>query len=338
MADLDGDGPITQIGATHLFEDGCDAPLVKQATKDGGVKAISPTTAELWISSANPIQAHSPAIDGAARFAFTSPDRLQVTMETDKFPSYGFDIKKNGREIYNSVDFDASCKSSAADIAAGLTAGLRNEPHRRLYVIDTAIPNQSAFYACEQNSPSPAPTNPQLAFEPFGFSRQRFEWSYDGSGLRIDPPEVNPYEALWGVIDAENRCRVDISFDEVVAEKTDLGNYGFAVAPRASVVNDQPQGASIQYEHEARPDFEAAGSFVRPAELPAGAWSVEVRPAVAPDIRQPHHIEIHATGSHMTMTIDGTLAGAFSGSAEFGAMAIRTWGSAFSFTNLKVTD
>ncbi len=97
-----------------------------------------------------------------------------------------------------------------------------------------------------------------------------------------------------------------MDLDSQLADPAATGNFGFAVAPLSSVQSDQPDGASVQFEHEAPPDFAVAGSFVRPAILPRGAWTVEA-PQPAPDVAQPHHIRVTDTGTSLSIYIDGQL-------------------------------
>jgi hypothetical protein len=192
------------------------------------------------------------------------------------------------------------------------------------------------------DQPSQAGTNePSQAgeqFQPFGLSVDNFAWSAGGGQIAITPPlGADEYSALWGVTDGQQRCDVTVNLDSSLDDPQAAGNFGFAVAPLSSIQSDQPAGASVQYEHEAPPDFAAAGSFVRPAQLPGGAWRVDVAPIPAPDITLPHHVQVTDNGSSMTIEIDGQVMATYAHAPECGGVAIRVWGAGFTFSNVAVS-
>jgi hypothetical protein len=175
-------------------------------------------------------------------------------------------------------------------------------------------------------------------FQPFGLSLGNFTWSAQGNQITITPPlGANRYSALWGVFDGQQRCSVTVDLDSRLADPQATRNFGFAIAPLSTVQADQPAGASVQYEHEAPPDFPAAGSFLRPAFLPSGAWAVEVTPVPAADIYQPHHIRVTDNGTLMSVQIDGQHIATYSHQAECGGVSIRAWGAGFTFSNVVVS-
>lgn len=177
-------------------------------------------------------------------------------------------------------------------------------------------------------------------FRVFGASRGAVRGQTDEDRLTITPPlGQDRYAALWGVYLPQNRCTVDVEFDVTPVDPHVSGNFGFAVAPRAGLVDDQPEGASIQYEHEAPPDFATMGSFIRPATLPEGAWGMEVRPQASNDIAGAHHVHVSATGTTLEIQIDGGPTTSFEETnKECGGVAIRVWGAAFTFAGIRVDD
>jgi hypothetical protein len=176
-------------------------------------------------------------------------------------------------------------------------------------------------------------------FQPFGLTYENFTWSAADGQIAITPPlGADEYSALWGVSDGQRRCSVTVDMDSALDDPQADGNFGFAIAPLSSIESDQPAGASVQYEHEAPPDFPAAGSFVRPAQLPGGAWRVDVSPIAAPDITVPHHIHLADDGQSMTIEIDGQAVATYSHEPECGGVGIRAWGAGFTFTNVQISN
>jgi hypothetical protein len=177
----------------------------------------------------------------------------------------------------------------------------------------------------------------QEQFKPFGLSRGHFTWSTQDGQITIAPP-LGPdrYSALWGVFDDQQRCAVTIDLDSTLVNPQAAGNFGFAIAPLSAVQSDQPSGVSVQYEHEAPPDFPAAGSFVRPAVLPSGAWRVDVSPVPAPDIHRPHHIRVTDGAGSMSIEIDGQRIATYTHQPECGRVGIRAWGAAFTFNSVSI--
>jgi serine/threonine protein kinase len=169
----------------------------------------------------------------------------------------------------------------------------------------------------------------------FGGSYQDFAFTAGDSSLFIEPPA--DYRHLWGGYLPAQRCATTVEFDVVLTGTPRLPAYGLAVAPRSALVDDQPQGASIQFEYETPELTSRPGSYVRPATLPGGAWSIAVRPTPAPDLRQARHVRIYAVGSTMAIDIDGRQIAEYDLSdVECGGAAIRVWGAAFTFTGLSV--
>jgi hypothetical protein len=176
-------------------------------------------------------------------------------------------------------------------------------------------------------------------FEPFGLSLGNFTWSARNGQITINPP-LGPdrYNALWGVSDGQRWCSIMIQMDSALNDPQATGNFGFAVAPLSAVQSDQSVGASVQYEHEAPPDFPVAGSFVRPAFLPGGAWRVDVPPLPAPDIYQTHHIKVADNGDSLNISIDGQKIATYSHQQECGGVSIRVWGASFTFSDIVISQ
>ena len=106
-------------------------------------------------------------------------------------------------------------------------------------------------------------------FQAFGLTVDNFTWSAANGQIAITPPlGADEYSALWGVFDGQRRCSVTVDMDSALNDPQASGNFGFAIAPLSSIESDQPTGASVQYEHEAPPDFPAAGCLCGPLSSP----------------------------------------------------------------------
>jgi serine/threonine protein kinase len=182
------------------------------------------------------------------------------------------------------------------------------------------------------------------AMKAFGESYQHFGFSVRGNTVTIDPPAN--YNHLWGgFLPAGNNylwggtltaahCATTVTFDMTPAQTPMLPNFGLAVAPRAQLVDDRPQGASVQYEYETDP---VPGSYIRPVTLPNGAWVGSDKPVPAPDVRLRHHVRVYAEGRSMTIDVDGRQVAHYELPAvECGGVAIRAWGSAFTLSSFSV--
>ena len=174
------------------------------------------------------------------------------------------------------------------------------------------------------------------AMRAFGETYQHFGFSVRGNTLSIDPPASFDY--LWGGFLPEQNCATTVSFDMSASQAAQLPDFGLAIAPRAQLVDDQPKGASIQYEYEASDVASTPDTYIRPASLPGGAWGVAVTPVRAPDITTRHHVVVYAEGRSMSIQVDGRqFADYMLPAVECGGVAIRAWGSSFTLTNLSVS-
>jgi hypothetical protein len=176
-------------------------------------------------------------------------------------------------------------------------------------------------------------------FAVFGQKWAGFPASVDGDDLSITTPTgAGRFDHLWGFYLADQHCAARVEFDlRAEAVGTD-DNFGIGVAPRSTLDGDQPQGYSIQYEWETADVTSRPGPYVRPAELPGGAWSVDVAPTAAPDLRTRRHVVVSASGSTMTIGIEGREVAEYDvPQVECGGVAIRAWGAAATFSNIRVS-
>lgn len=185
---------------------------------------------------------------------------------------------------------------------------------------------------------APGAVDPK-SFQVFGRSRGNVSAKVDGSAITVSPPlGADRYSALWGIFLPGRSCRTTVELDASLVDPQATGNFGFAIAPRSSLSSDQPVGASIQFEHEASPDFATAGSYVRPAMLPRGAWAIEKPPVPAPDINRPHHVRVAADGRSISIQIDGGAVTRYDSASECGGVTIRVWGAAVSFRDIRIAN
>lgn len=249
--------------------------------------------------------------------------------------------------------FEQQAADSRVDVPAMIESsrslGQRRRRRRRLAVASTifalvamagvltvAIP-KTLLLSPPQPAAQSTPASP-LVFAPFGQSKAAFDWNASGDQLTITPPlGDNLYSALWGVSTGTPSCAATVAFNVRMKPTPGIVNYGIAVAPRSRIVSDQPNGASVQYEHEGPPDFPQAGFFVRPAQLPGGAWTVEETPRRAPDLTRTQHIVVVATGTRLGIMVNGDSVATYSQSSECGVVSIRVWGASASFSSIEIS-
>jgi hypothetical protein len=206
------------------------------------------------------------------------------------------------------------------------------------YIVTQPAPQPAAHRHPPTQAGQPVPAGLAASaaeMRAFGETYQRFGFAARGGTLTMNPPAN--FDHLWGGFLPAQDCAATVSFDVAAGRADRLPDFGIAVAPRAQLVNDQPEGASIQYEFEGADLTSRPGSYIRPAVLPGGAWSVVVRPLPAPDIDNRHHVVVYAEGTSMSIQVDGRqLAGYVLPAAECGGVAIRVWGDSFTLTNVSI--
>ena len=144
-----------------------------------------------------------------------------------------------------------------------------------------------------------------------------------GSRLSISSPADSEHQ--WGgALSGPSRCAAEISFD-VRLEGGNTSYYGFGVAPRGSVVDDQASGGTLLYYRD------SDGGYI-------AAWSVLPVPGIggkgggAYPVSDPHetrHVVIRAEGPVFDVTVDGTRTGEYAEQAsECGVPLFFVWGGA----------
>ncbi len=134
----------------------------KRATTGITTAITGSRTATLRFNVANPLVApanDSSTIDEELRLNLISADHLRVHHQTEKFPSAGFRVWRNGRRVATAVNFDASCKSNSP---ASIFAGLRDEAPAITHDVDTRASGLNYFGPCGAARP-PALTFPAVA-------------------------------------------------------------------------------------------------------------------------------------------------------------------------------
>ena len=200
-----------KYGATHLMQDGCP-DLVKTVTREGDVTASGASSFQMHMSSANPIEPFAPTIDSTLKGTFTRPDELSLDLKSDKFPSHGFRVIKNGQIIATVVDFDASCVTGAESIAQGLSASYFGTWHVGHQDVDLNVPGQSFFGPCGQPRPPsltyPASTSvptPRPAPVTYAWAWQAQDYYTDSSKrTKLDLNDMQPGQSAWIVLTAKN--------------------------------------------------------------------------------------------------------------------------------------
>jgi hypothetical protein len=154
----------TKYGPTYA-EDGI-CTYHGQATSAAGVTATA-SGVTMSIKSANPIVFGAPPIIANIDLSFTGTSEMNVVDHSNRFPSHGFRIWKNGQVIATAVDYDVSCENvtgytGAANIAKQLATGADVITHH----VDLRVPGQSYFGTCGKTAPAPlsypAPAPPSV--------------------------------------------------------------------------------------------------------------------------------------------------------------------------------
>ncbi len=166
-------------GTSHMTQTnalGQSCSLSRTTSKRTSITA-SGNSFQMLIDSANPFYEswRAPNINTILNARFVAPDRLAVDMITDKYPSHGFRILKNGKPLATVVDFDASCVNTGGPTGGfnafnglriiGPLSADRGYPgaHRGHHDIDLRVIGQRWFGPCGQPRPAslsyPAPAN-----------------------------------------------------------------------------------------------------------------------------------------------------------------------------------
>ncbi|KUL22727.1 protein kinase domain-containing protein [Actinoplanes awajinensis] len=176
-------------------------------------------------------------------------------------------------------------------------------------------------------------------FTPFGREYSAFPYRIAGRELSLSPPTGNDrYSHLWGLYSPGAACAAAIEFDVTVTPVSSSFGYGFAVAPRSTMTQDGvPDGASIQYEWQAADITAAPGSYLRPAQLPGGAWAGTVDPDPAPPIDRPQHVRVSGIGQTIRIDVGETSAAYQVPTVECGGIAVRAWGAAVTLTDVHIS-
>jgi hypothetical protein len=85
-------------------------------------------TVGVGIHQSNPLIIQSPPIDAGLTATFPTPDTLQISMDTDLFPNYGYSVSKNGKPLFTHVTNETSCINALGGPGAiNLLYGLNNQ-------------------------------------------------------------------------------------------------------------------------------------------------------------------------------------------------------------------
>ena len=213
IADID---VVPRYGYTVVNDGLCSAQA--RANHSQTVTAGSSNSFTMNTSVSDPMVFGAPSLDATLNGTFVSPDHLVVSLKTDKFPSYGFQIIKNGVTIATVVDFDSSCITTTglageANLAWGLTSGARGDWHTSRQDIDTRVPGQTFFGPCGGPRPPaltyPAPSNsvPTPVPAPVTYTWQWLSQAvYKDStkSATVDIGNMQPGQKAWVVLSAKN--------------------------------------------------------------------------------------------------------------------------------------
>jgi hypothetical protein len=185
--------------------------------------------------------------------------------------------------------------------------------------------------------PHSGPAAEVSAFAPFGTEFDPFPYRVAGTSLSISAPTGDDrYSHLYGLYAPGGACATTLEFDATVSGGNSEHGYGFAVAPRAELQDGQPTGASIQYEWQAGDITDRPGYYLRPAQLPGGAWAGTTDPAPAPAFTTPVHVRVSSVGETIRMTVGAVSVAYAVPDVECGGIAIRAWGAKLALTEVTV--
>lgn len=142
-----------QYGPTYADDGICK--YHGQATAAAGV---SPTTGgvKMWVRSKNPLVGVAPPIIANIDLSFSGTDQMIIVDHSNRFPSHGFRVWKNGQVIATAVDYDVSCETvtgylGAVNIGKQLETGAKVVTHQ----LDLRVADQNYFGACGKPAPAP---------------------------------------------------------------------------------------------------------------------------------------------------------------------------------------
>lgn len=233
----------------------------------------------------------------------------------------------------NAVEWATAARALSAPPAKG-------KRRRRIVAgIATAIAVATTGVAYQVLRPDAAAPPRVDRFTAFGDQYVPFPVEVGPDRVSISPPTGdNRYSHLWGVFAPGEACATTVEFDVQLGGVDPTVNYGMAVAPRSALDADrEPYGYSVHYEWQASDINDRPGAYLRPAQLPGGAWVGTIDPTPGPDISRPHHVRISGIGTSLRMTVD-TISVAYDlPEVECGGVTIRAWGAPVSLTNLRIT-
>ncbi|MEU5595922.1 hypothetical protein [Streptomyces sp. NPDC020298] len=177
------------------------------------------------------------------------------------------------------------------------------------------------------------------AFRQFGNEYIPFAAHLAADRITLSPPGgQHRYDHLWGAYAPADACATTVTFDARMTHTDPRAGYGYAIAPRSTMDSSRtPHGYSVQYEWQSADINARTGAYLRPAELPGGAWEGTTNPSAAPDITRSHHVTVSATGTTLRMTVDHTSVAYRLPAVECGGVTIRAWGATLGITHLKIS-
>ena len=144
-------------GVTHMTMTnsitGAQCTKSKQASGSSRITAPSASSAKIILAAADPFYPQSiiPDLNGDITISFSGRDHMIVNSSTDTFPSYGYEVWRNGSLVATVQDLDVSCVPLTGPKGILYTAGLLAthwlSPTSR-QDIDTRDKNLNFFRAC----------------------------------------------------------------------------------------------------------------------------------------------------------------------------------------------
>lgn len=183
-------------------------------------------------------------------------------------------------------------------------------------------------------SPSAEPVSNWTSFGPDieGFAIQR-----SGNDLVINTP-ASYYARMLGVFSVQgNICDFDLKFEASVTGDTASSGYGYAIAPRANLINGVPSGWSLQVEWDGTKD----GYYYRHVILPQQASQPKDDFYLGSSNPGKIDWDIRGDGPQIDVFLNGKLIPwdpQYPTAACGNGLAFRVWGGAATFSDINLTQ
>lgn len=223
-------------------------------------------------------------------------------------------------------------------VVAGLLFAFNPLHDEKPHVASSLAPTRSVSASGSARPTLLTPSaEPVSNWTPYGSDVSGFAIQKNGNDLVIDTP-ASYYRRMLGVFSVQgNICDFDLKFEASVTGDTASSGYGYAIAPRAELINGAPSGWSLQVEWDGTKD----GYYYRHVILPQQASQPTDDFYLGPSNLGKIYWEIQGRGSQINVFLDGKLITwdpRYPTATCGNGLAFRVWGGAATFTNINLTQ